>query len=49
MVNKGIEVMEDEMFVEFVEVISSSRDELVCYVATFFEFVNSQPICLLTY
>jgi len=48
-VNKAIEVMENDMFVEFVEVISSSRDELVCYVDTFFEFVNSQSICLLTY
>ena len=46
-VNKAIEVMENDMFEEFVEVISSSRDELVCYVATFFEFVNSQSICLL--
>ena len=36
------------MFEEFVEIISSNRDELVCYVATFFEFVNSQSICLLT-
>ena len=48
-VNKAIEVMENDMFVEFVEVLSSSRDELVCYVATFFAFVNSQSICLLTY
>ena len=48
-VNKAIEVMENDMFEEFVGVISSSRDELVCYVATFFEFVNSQSICLLTY